>query len=209
MGILTSNFEIDVPRMQIIRDVSRPLLLTFHRAFDVCTTDVEESISQIMSFGCDRLLTSGRFPTAEAGQEMLHRVVAARDNFLSKHPNATHMRVIAAAGVSVSNAGNIITHGAVDGVHAGSAVTVKGRGKVEAEKLPKLPRDQSECLHAVSEEGHVRSRLLDGNSDMCVKDFNDDLCAGVVSVEEVSRLVNEAEAAWSERLLAAGGLQRR
>ena len=50
------------------------LSVTFHRAYDVCRNP-KEALEQIISLGCERLLSSGQQPSAEAGAEFLAELV--------------------------------------------------------------------------------------------------------------------------------------
>jgi len=47
--------------------------VTFHRAFDVCCNPLE-TLEQIISLGCDHILTSGQEPTAEKGIALLSQL---------------------------------------------------------------------------------------------------------------------------------------
>lgn len=69
-GCLTADGEIDIPVMQLLMNASEGLSVTFHRAFDVCC-DPKKALEQIVSLGCDRILTSGQQPTAELGIPLL------------------------------------------------------------------------------------------------------------------------------------------
>lgn len=73
-GILTPSGEIDVERSRVLVKLSRPLPVTFHRAFDmVC--DSEQSLAALISLGVDRVLTSGLDSSALEGLPMLRKLV--------------------------------------------------------------------------------------------------------------------------------------
>ena len=57
VGVLDDNGYVDRHRLKIIRELARDMLLTFHRAFDVCESP-DEALETIINFGCDRLLVS-------------------------------------------------------------------------------------------------------------------------------------------------------
>ena len=74
IGALRSDGGIDLPAMRRLVAAARPLEVTFHRAFDECA-DVERGLEDVVSLGCERLLTSGHEPDAFAGRFTLARLV--------------------------------------------------------------------------------------------------------------------------------------
>ena len=74
IGALTHDGEIDIEACQRMIEAAGELSITFHRAFDVCR-DPHKALEQIISLGCDRLLTSGQKPSAERGTELLAELV--------------------------------------------------------------------------------------------------------------------------------------
>lgn len=126
VGVLTRNREIDMNRMQIIRTASMPMLLTFHRAFDVLSIDnsemtIEKALQQVIDTGCDRLLTSGMSSKActEEGMACLRRI----SDFIRTRSECS-LNIIAASGIDLQNCCSVLASG-VDGIHAGSSVTVE------------------------------------------------------------------------------------
>ncbi|MBO7342769.1 MAG: copper homeostasis protein CutC [Alistipes sp.] len=74
IGALTHDGEIDIEACKRMIEAAGELSITFHRAFDVCR-DPHKALDQIISLGCDRLLTSGQKPSAELGTELLAELV--------------------------------------------------------------------------------------------------------------------------------------
>ena len=74
IGALTRNGEIDIEACRRMIDAAGDLSITFHRAFDVCC-DAGKALEQIISLGCDRLLTSGQKPSAAEGAELIAELV--------------------------------------------------------------------------------------------------------------------------------------
>lgn len=104
IGILRADGKIDVERTRELTELSRPMAVTFHRAFDVCT-DPFRAIDQLAEIGVDRILTSGQEATAVEGLEMLSdcvRHAASRISIMAcGNLNERNIaKVIAATGVS-------------------------------------------------------------------------------------------------------------
>ena len=78
IGCLSADGKIDMVRNKELIDAAKGMNVTFHRAFDMCK-DPFESLEQIISLGCDTLLTSGQRPTAIEGVTLLSELVAKAD----------------------------------------------------------------------------------------------------------------------------------
>lgn len=76
IGALDADGHIDMPTMRKLVSEARQcgLSITFHRAFDVCA-DPLEAFEQIISLGCDRLLTSGHEADAYTGRFLIAELV--------------------------------------------------------------------------------------------------------------------------------------
>jgi copper homeostasis protein len=74
IGCLTAQGDIDMQRNRELIDAAEGMSVTFHRAFDM-SRDPFESLENIISLGCDRLLTSGQQPKAEQGIPLLKQLV--------------------------------------------------------------------------------------------------------------------------------------
>lgn len=79
VGCLTKEGDVDVELLNKLVAAAKPLSVTFHRAFDVCR-DPFTALEQIISAGCDRILTSGQQPTAEQGIPLIAELVKRADN---------------------------------------------------------------------------------------------------------------------------------
>ena len=73
-GILTPDGDIDVTRSREIIQLSHPLPVTFHRAFDM-VKDPVTSLNTLISLGADRVLTSGQDSTALEGLPLLASLI--------------------------------------------------------------------------------------------------------------------------------------
>ena len=79
IGCLTADGKVDMQLNKELIDAAKGMNVTFHRAFDMCK-DPFESLEQIISLGCDRILTSGQQPTAIEGVSLLKELVAKANN---------------------------------------------------------------------------------------------------------------------------------
>jgi copper homeostasis protein len=69
-GILNPDGTIDRERMKTLVDLSRPMSITCHRAFDM-TADPFQAMENLVDLGIDRILTSGQQKTAPEGVELI------------------------------------------------------------------------------------------------------------------------------------------
>ncbi|WP_460615796.1 copper homeostasis protein CutC [Hymenobacter seoulensis] len=74
LGVLTAAGHPDLTACRPLLAAAGPLPVTFHRAFDACP-DPARALEEIISLGCQRILTSGGQPTAPAGQPQLSALV--------------------------------------------------------------------------------------------------------------------------------------
>lgn len=78
-GFLTIDGRIDLKHTAVMVEQAYPMGVTFHRAFDRCL-DPFEALEQLISIGCERILTSGQMPTVDEGIEMLVKLNEAAGN---------------------------------------------------------------------------------------------------------------------------------
>ena len=73
-GILHPDGTVDVERTRHLVNISAPMKVTFHRAFDI-TPEPYKALEDIISAGCYRILTSGQQDTALSGRELIKELV--------------------------------------------------------------------------------------------------------------------------------------
>jgi copper homeostasis protein len=78
-GMLTADGKVDKKRTAKLVELAYPAGVTFHRAFD-WSVNPQEALEDIISIGCERLLTSGQLPTALEGVSLIHDLVEQADN---------------------------------------------------------------------------------------------------------------------------------
>lgn len=74
-GCLLPDGSVDVLRTKQLVALSKPMKVTFHRAFDVSTNPFK-SLEDIIECGCSRILTSGQQNKAIAGTELIKNLIA-------------------------------------------------------------------------------------------------------------------------------------
>lgn len=114
-GALTPQGDVDTDVMERFMKVvkefkdmnKKDITVTFHRAFDV-SRDPLKSLEDIISLGCDSILTSGMAPCASAGVSVLRQLVEKAQG---------RIEIIAGAGINVANVKEIIRETGVNAVH--------------------------------------------------------------------------------------------
>ena len=74
LGMLRPDGSVDVERTRQLVDLSRPLPVTFHRAFDMAR-DPFEALEDIISMGCERILTSGQESGSLEGADLIAELI--------------------------------------------------------------------------------------------------------------------------------------
>ncbi|MDE3235278.1 MAG: copper homeostasis protein CutC [Bacteroidota bacterium] len=93
IGILKPDGKIDIERNSILVELAYPLEVTFHRAFDRCAAPLQ-ALEDIISCGCQRILTSGQKTTAIEGQQLIQQLV---------HQAGERIIIMPGSGVKSSN----------------------------------------------------------------------------------------------------------
>ncbi|HEX6069350.1 MAG TPA: copper homeostasis protein CutC [Longimicrobiaceae bacterium] len=112
LGLLRADGSVDVERTRRLVEEARPLPVTFHRAIDV-SRDTDEALDALLALGVDRVLTSGRAASAEAGLDVIARMVQRA---------AGRIVVLAGGGVKEENVGRIVAGAGVREVHVRGTV---------------------------------------------------------------------------------------
>jgi copper homeostasis protein len=77
-GLLLASGGLDLDNMERMVELAYPMEVTMHRAFDRCAHPFEV-LEQLVSIGCQRILTSGQQKTAPEGKETIAALVKAAD----------------------------------------------------------------------------------------------------------------------------------
>jgi len=79
IGLLNADGTVDKGRVGRLVEMAYPLGVTFHRAFDWATNPFE-ALEDIISLGCERILTSGQRPTAPEGAALINELIRQADD---------------------------------------------------------------------------------------------------------------------------------
>lgn len=107
-GILNRERSVDVARTRELIALSRPLSITFHRAFDA-GNDLRATLEDVVETGADRILTSGGAQNAESGAATIANLVKA---------SARRIGIMACGTIRARNVASIIEKAGVREVHA-------------------------------------------------------------------------------------------
>jgi copper homeostasis protein len=99
IGILRAGGTIDVERSANLVEFARPLQVTFHRAYDMCS-DAMQGLEDVIASGAARLLTSGQKNSAPEGSDLIGKLVAeAGDRII----------IMPGGGLNVANISSVVT----------------------------------------------------------------------------------------------------
>ena len=128
-GFLHPDGSIDTELTRRFVELSAPLPVTFHRAFDECA-DPLNALEQIIECGCARILTSGCKPTAIEGAEMLQQLVKQADGRIT---------ILAGSGVTPENVVTLREKTGVKEIHGSCKKTrPDGAWETDTEEVRKL-----------------------------------------------------------------------
>ncbi|RPH37290.1 copper homeostasis protein CutC [bacterium] len=112
-GILTRDGRVDADRTGELAALARPMSITFHRAFDM-TDDPFLALEKLVELRIERVLTSGRAPSAVEGMELIHSLVKN---------GGGRIQVMAGGGITAENAREIRDKTGVREIHVGSGAS--------------------------------------------------------------------------------------
>jgi copper homeostasis protein len=114
IGALTADGDIDTATCKRLIDAANGMSITFHRAFDMCR-DPQKALEELITLGCNRVLTSGQAPTAEAGIDLLGKLV--------KQANG-RIIIMPGCGVNSKNAAKTLKATGANEIHASARKSV-------------------------------------------------------------------------------------
>jgi copper homeostasis protein len=145
-GILNTDGTMDKERMRQLIELSRPLKVTCHRAFDM-TCDFNQALDDLIEIGVTRVLTSGGKKSAVDAMPTLAQLVQHAQGRIS---------VMACGELSPANVKAVISYSHVSEVHAGPSKFVISAMKFRNQKIAMGTLSDSEYQHQVVTESSVR-----------------------------------------------------
>jgi copper homeostasis protein len=159
VGVLRLDGSVDIERSRELVNFSRPLNVTFHRAFDE-TVDLSEALEAVIETGADCLLTSGGATDVLAGADSIARL----------HMQAgDRVEIMAAGGLNLFNLVEVVQRTGVSNVHG--SLTRKHLNYSNGDNLPArnghstancsagLEIDVRESIRLLREELELRESL--------------------------------------------------
>ncbi len=146
IGALLPDGSIDMQACRRMIEHAIGMNITFHRAFDLCC-NAEKALEDIISLGCNRILTSGQAPTAAKGVETLAH--------LNKLANG-QIILLAGSGVNPSNASEILEKSGVRELHASARSTCPSKMEYRNEGVSMGSPDSDEYSRKTTNQAIVR-----------------------------------------------------
>lgn len=142
LGILLPSGQVDVARTRQLRELARPLSMTFHRAFDM-SADLQNSLNDVSQAGVDRLLTSGGEQDCLQGIDVLSKLVKLARG---------RIPIMAGGGITTGNVAQILQRTGVNEIHVGLATETQS---------PMLWRNSRVSLGKAAGREYYRAQVLE------------------------------------------------
>ncbi|WNH51841.1 copper homeostasis protein CutC [Stenotrophomonas oahuensis] len=113
IGAMDAEGNVDVPLCRELVQAAGPMQVTFHRAFDAAR-DLSAALEDVISLGCQRVLSSGGHASAEAGAGVLAALV---------NRAAGRISVMAGAGITPGNIAAVAKATGCNELHASAKGT--------------------------------------------------------------------------------------
>ncbi len=147
LGLLNADGSIDKRRTTQLVEMAYPMDVTFHRAFDRCK-DPLQSLEDVIDCGCTRILTSGQFPAALDGAELISQLVNKADDRIT---------ILVGSGVNSSNIKSLAEKTGATEFHASARIAVPSVMEFEVESM----REKNEYMGVNPEEVKSMRAILD------------------------------------------------
>ncbi len=146
-GILNVDGQVDTQRTRQLIELSRPLSVTFHRAFDM-SADLFRALEDVCSAGADRILTSGGQQTSVLGRETIARLVTLAGD---------RVVIMPGSGINEQNAAGLIQETGAREIHVGLRSSFPSAMRYQNPQLNMGPAKNGEYVRFGVVEENVRS----------------------------------------------------
>jgi len=151
LGLVNVDGTVDIHRTRQLVEVSRPLSVTFHRAFDVCC-NLENALEDLIGCGVDRVLTSGGEATAIKGSKSIANLVRLAGN---------RIKIMAGGGIRPANIRQIVQETDAREVHAGLRRIVPSPMRFHNDKVSIGHKVPAEYERITVKEDDVRKLVIE------------------------------------------------
>ncbi|MGH8055322.1 MAG: copper homeostasis protein CutC [Stenotrophomonas sp.] len=134
IGALDADGNIDLPLCRELVATAGPLGLTFHRAFDAAR-DLPAALEDVVTLGCQRILSSGGAASALDGSAMLSHLVAQA---------GTRVQMMAGAGLNAQNIATVAQQSGCRQLHASAKAVRTSAMRFQNPALIGLENDWSQ-----------------------------------------------------------------
>jgi len=145
-GILNPDGTVDAERTHQLVLRARPMLVTFHRAFDM-TVDPYDALETLIDVGIDRVLTSGQEATALKGMACIQKLVKQADGRIS---------ILAGSGIRPANVQKLVVQTGVQEVHGSAFAKTQSAMTYRNPRLSMGEDGSDEYALQVTDERKVR-----------------------------------------------------
>ena len=117
LGLLDTRGHVDVSRTSWLVEYAYPMEVTFHRAFDR-VADPVKALEEVISCGCQRILTSGLMNYAWDGRELIKKLIRQADGRIIIMPGS---------GVRSNNLRQLAAETAAEEFHSSARISVPSK----------------------------------------------------------------------------------
>ena len=145
-GLLNPDGTIDKTRTKELIELSRPMQVAFHRAFDM-VKDGQQALEDLIEIGCDRVLTSGLHPEVISGQEIIKQLIQQADGRIA---------ILCGGGIRLDNIQSFVQYTNAPEIHGSGRKTVHSQMTFQNDQIAMGAIPNSEYITKVADEETVR-----------------------------------------------------
>lgn len=157
IGALTKEGDIDMNACRRMVASASDMSITFHRAFDM-VRDADKALEDVITLGCDRILTSGLMPTAAEGCKNLYHLIKKA---------AERIVIMPGSGVTSSNAKDILSFTGASEIHASARSSRQSDMEYRNPTVTMGAKDIDEYARKETDPDEVR-RIVEKMGDIVV-----------------------------------------